>query len=123
MYIRLFRCPTKWWRVCGNRILSSIIYDHAHTGTWSIVYTSIQVTYVVFSRRVTIEMIPVVPCIIMSCIFSFSPKQPRTDSPDVKLSKFLSYVCRHGAEKEGLQLHDGEKCTQDSSYSQLAETG
>lgn len=37
-----------------------------------------------------------------------SPKQPRTDSPDVKLSKFLSYVCRHGAEKEGLQLHDGE---------------
>ena len=45
-----------------NRILSSIIYGHAHAGTWSIVYTSIQVIYVVFSRRVTIEMIPVVPC-------------------------------------------------------------
>lgn len=26
---------------------------------------------------------------------------------DVRLSKFLSYVCRHGAEKEGIQLHEG----------------
>ena len=27
--------------------------------------------------------------------------------PDVKLSKFLSYLLRHGAEKEGLTLHEG----------------
>ena len=30
------------------------------------------------------------------------------ESPDVKLSKFLSYICRHGAEKESLQISDGE---------------
>ena len=29
------------------------------------------------------------------------------DPPDVQLSKFLSYVCRHGAEKEGIRVHDG----------------
>lgn len=28
------------------------------------------------------------------------------DSPDVRLSKFLSYICRHGAEKEGLPISD-----------------
>lgn len=33
------------------------------------------------------------------------------DPPDVKLSKFLSYICRHGAEKEGLQISDGSKLT------------
>lgn len=26
----------------------------------------------------------------------------------MRLSKFLSYICRHGAEKKGLQLHSGE---------------
>ena len=59
----------------------------------------------------------------MSCAISFSPKQPRTESPDVKLSKFLSYVCRHGAEKEGLQLHDGEHALRILVTGQLAETG
>ena len=29
------------------------------------------------------------------------------DNPDVRLSKFLSYICRHGAEKEGLVISDG----------------
>ncbi|KXJ29944.1 tRNA 2'-phosphotransferase 1 [Exaiptasia diaphana] len=29
------------------------------------------------------------------------------DNPDVKLSKALSYILRHGAEKEGLVLHEG----------------
>ena len=29
------------------------------------------------------------------------------DPPDVKLSKFLSYICRHGAEREGIQMHQG----------------
>ena len=29
------------------------------------------------------------------------------DPPDVQLSKFLSYICRHGAAKEGIKVHDG----------------
>ncbi|KAL5463742.1 hypothetical protein EMCRGX_G032669 [Ephydatia muelleri] len=31
----------------------------------------------------------------------------KEDPPDVKLSKFLSYICRHGAEKEGIPIRDG----------------
>lgn len=31
----------------------------------------------------------------------------REDSPDVKLSKFLSYLCRHGAHDQGLTVHEG----------------
>ncbi|KAJ2549859.1 tRNA 2'-phosphotransferase [Coemansia sp. RSA 1933] len=41
---------------------------------------------------------------------SDSNRQPRksrpTDSPDVKLSKLLSYILRHGAAKEGLELRE-----------------
>ncbi|KAJ1666662.1 tRNA 2'-phosphotransferase [Coemansia sp. RSA 1813] len=33
-------------------------------------------------------------------------KRRPTDSPDVKLSKLLSYILRHGAAKEGLQLRE-----------------
>ena len=39
---------------------------------------------------------------------SILSQRSREDTPDVKLSKFLSYVCRHGAEKEGIQVHAGE---------------
>ena len=31
----------------------------------------------------------------------------KEEPPDVKFSKFLSYICRHGAERRGLQVHDG----------------
>lgn len=31
----------------------------------------------------------------------------KQDDPDTKLSKYLSYVCRHGAHKEGLQVFEG----------------
>jgi len=41
-------------------------------------------------------------------LFTHFLPQYRDDSPDVKLSKFLSYICRHGSEKVGLQVHDGE---------------
>ncbi|XP_064402906.1 tRNA 2'-phosphotransferase 1-like [Halichondria panicea] len=34
-------------------------------------------------------------------------KRNREDPPDVKLSKFISYICRHGAEKEGITLLSG----------------
>ncbi|KAJ1956411.1 Protein transport protein Sec24B [Linderina pennispora] len=33
-------------------------------------------------------------------------RRPRNDSPEVKLSKLLSYLLRHGAAKEGLSLGD-----------------
>ena len=46
------------------------------------------------------------------CIYSqhntfSSAQRSREDPPDVRLSKFLSYICRHGAEKEGLSLLPG----------------
>ncbi|XP_065833322.1 tRNA 2'-phosphotransferase 1-like [Oscarella lobularis] len=34
-------------------------------------------------------------------------RKRKEDSPDVKLSKALSYLLRHGAEKEGIKLGDG----------------
>ena len=34
------------------------------------------------------------------------------DPPDVRLSKFLSYICRHGAEERGLTVHSGETHSQ-----------
>ncbi|KAJ1721208.1 Protein transport protein Sec24B [Coemansia erecta] len=34
------------------------------------------------------------------------PRRRQDDSPEVKLSKFLSYVLRHGAAKEGMVLRD-----------------
>ncbi|KAI9477657.1 phosphotransferase KptA/Tpt1 [Coemansia mojavensis] len=33
-------------------------------------------------------------------------RRPNNDSPDVKLSKLLSYILRHGAAKEGLHMRD-----------------
>lgn len=35
------------------------------------------------------------------------PRRRKEEPPDVKFSKFLSYICRHGAERRGLQVHDG----------------
>lgn len=34
-------------------------------------------------------------------------RSKKEDPPDVQLSKFLSYICRHGAEKEGVRMHEG----------------
>jgi len=50
------------------------------------------------------------------------PRGSRTDSPEVQLSKTLSYLLRHGAEKEGLPIRsDGYVKVEDlvrlSSYS------
>ena len=35
-------------------------------------------------------------------------QRSREEKPDVKLSKFLSFICRHGAEGAGLEVHAGK---------------
>ncbi len=43
----------------------------------------------------------------LAILFLSTVQRYREESPDVKLSKFLSYICRHGAEKEGIALLPG----------------
>ncbi len=38
----------------------------------------------------------------------------RGEPLDVRLSKFLSYVCRHGAEREGIQVQEGQGAFHDA---------
>ena len=40
-------------------------------------------------------------------LFAYIMQRSRDETPDVKLSKFISYICRHGAEKEGIEIQPG----------------